>query len=130
MPDVGFTYQPAAVQRAARQDVPARVLPREPVGLGLGMTVHPVPFQWVTSVEADPEPLLQVPTATQSVALAHETELSRLNVHPAGFATGTIVHVLPFHRSDKLAPGLCSHMPTAMHDDALVHDTAFSALLY
>jgi hypothetical protein len=129
-PVVGFAYVPAAVHFAPTQATPARALPREPVGFGLVTTVQPVPFQCVISVAPGAVPLFQLPTAKQLVALTQETALRRLNVHPAGFATGTIVHVLPFHRSARLAPGLCSHTPTAMQDDGLVHDTPFSALLY
>ena len=89
-----------------------------------------MPFHCVMSVLRALVPLDQVPTATQLVALAHETELSWLNVQPAGFETGTTAHAVPFQRSDTLAPGACCHTPTAMQNDVLRHETAFNAVLY
>ena len=66
----------------------------------------------------------------QLVEVAQETELSWLKVNPTGFLTVTMLHLVPFHCSERLAPGAWVHTPTAMQDLIVVHDTALSALLY
>ena len=73
----------------------------------------------------------ELPTATHSDAVAHDTPTSWLKVAPLGLGDGLIDQVVPFHTSTNVEDDVSSpaEYPTAVHfDDHLRHDTPPSAL--
>ena len=83
----------------AGHDTPLKLLPWAPLGLGLDWIAHVLPFQRSASVTHTPELLMEWPTATQTVAAAHETALSTVARAPVGFGVFWIAQLLPFQRS-------------------------------
>jgi hypothetical protein len=68
----------------------------------------------------------ELPTATHSDAVAHDTPTSWLKVAPLGLGDGLIDQVVPFHTSAsvlrrRLFP--VTDSPTAVHFDGRRHDT-------
>ena len=53
----------------------------------------------------------------------HDTAFRKLNCAPDGFGVAWIAQVVPFQRSAKVPE---FEPPTAVHDDAEVHDTPLS----
>ena len=91
--------------------------------LGLDTIDHVVPFHAITNVAVGLPKLL--PTATQSDALAHDTDISSSWVPPLGL--DTVDHAVPFHAITNVEG---SSLPTATHDDAEIHDTELSLWLF
>jgi len=109
----------------APQDTPLRML-RPALGLlGVDRSVHAVPFQTSPSVLENTWPLVcDCPTAVQESADVHDTPLRRLNWNPEGLGVDCRVHVDPFHASAKVTEPV---VPTASHELAAEHETAFGA---
>ena len=97
-----------------------------PVGLGLGTTVHALPFQCSVRPRSPP---LDVPTAMHTDDAVHETALR--NPPPAGLGVVSSAQVVPFELSATgvyvLAPKYAC--PTATQKVALVHDTPMRYVL-
>ena len=69
-----------------------------PVGVGLAMIDQVLPFQCSISAWSV-NPVIEFPTATQLVALAHDTPVSALHVAPAELGLATTDQLTPFQRS-------------------------------
>jgi hypothetical protein len=96
-----------------------------PDGLGVGWTVHAVPFQ--PSASDSPRSMLLVnpPTAVQAPGTGHDTAESWLTA-PAGPGVATTAQEAPFHASASVrwTESLGWKEPTAMHEDPpAVHET-------
>jgi hypothetical protein len=92
-------------------------------GLGVVWTDQLDPFHCSASVTLAPEVLVEDPTATQLVTVAHDTAVSEAVVAPLGVAGVWAVHVAPFHCS---ATGDPFKLPTAIHELTLGQDTPAS----
>ena len=68
-------------------------------------------------------PTSKSPTASQNVVLTHETPSRYVDPAPAGVATATSFHAVPFHSSPKARPFALSY-PTLMQNVEVAHDTA------
>ena len=116
---------PVAVQEDGEvHEMPPRKVWTDPAGLGVLRIVHLLPFQCSLRARAGPDCDVVVkyaPTAMQSDGEMHETPIRPLAWAPEGLGTGWMVHRVPFHRSAR-APE--SDIPTAMHADGAVQDTA------
>jgi hypothetical protein len=95
-------------------------------GLGVVWTDQLEPFHCSASVTLAPELLVEDPTATQFVTVAHDKAVSAAVVAPLGVAGVWAVHVVPFHCSAIRDP---FKLPTAMHELTLGHDTPASVPL-
>ena len=122
---------PTAKQLAAFvQDTPCSAGDRVPLGLGLVVMLHRLPFQRSTSVfEAAAPATNRVPAARQDVGFVHAIASSWAPVAPVGPGTVTIDHVFPFQASTnaRFAPATV-WLPTAKQLVVLAHDTAASVL--
>jgi hypothetical protein len=115
------TENPTAKQLVALvHETPLSELNDAPATFALATIAQLVPFQRSTNVRVPPE-VLKYPTATQFVALVHDTPDSDL---PAGFGLDTIVQLVLFQRSINAPP---DDVPTAKQFVALVHDTPKSS---
>lgn len=114
---VGSTVQVVPLSRSAR--VPALVLPAAMQAVAdwhqtaprkapcvrwvdVCWTVQLVPFHRSAKVPAGPEGPNEVPTAMQAADPGHATPVRPFCGWPAGVGVGTILQVLPFHRSAKV----------------------------
>jgi len=97
-----------------------------PGGLGLATTVQEVPSQCSTSVRWISGIVKNSPTATQLVALVHETPVNWLRCAPGEFGLATMLQLLPFHCSTKVRPIPDPGMkrPTATQRVEPAHDTS------
>jgi hypothetical protein len=117
---------------AAVQDTPARLLNDAPTGIGMGWTVHVVPFQPSASgVRAELE--ITAPTASHAVAAPQDTPLTDALVTPAGRGIVTSDQVVPFQVSANGAVvnvvDDVTDTPTATQLVDEVHETPASRLL-
>jgi hypothetical protein len=102
---------------------PRRTLEDTPVGLGLDTIDHIVPSHRSTNV-AVTEPVDELPTATQLVALAHATPPIVVPVAPAGTGIDTNDHLDPSQRC-AINPTPANDVPTATQLVALAHATPY-----
>lgn len=94
--------------------------------VGFGWMVHLLPFQRWTMVPTElPEPSKATPVAVQAEREAHETPFRLLAAGPIGFGAGTMLHLVPAHRSTSVPLVDC---PTAMHAERLGQATPLSWL--
>jgi hypothetical protein len=97
---------------------------KEPA-FGLETIDHTLPSHTITNV-ASTEPETVLPTATHSVALTHDTDLSTSLLVPA-LGLETTDHTLPSHTITNVSvTGSVLEFPTATHCVALTHDTDLS----
>jgi len=75
-----------------------------PDGLGIRCKCQWRPLHRSASGAVAPDLLTQYPTAMQEDRLGHDTPPSELTADPAGFGVFCTVHLLPFHRSARVAP--------------------------
>src|SRR5580704_3830029 len=97
---------------------------------GLELVVHVSPFHQSINAEVVSVVVSRTfPTATQKVALEHDTATGELMV-PLEFAgLGTFVHCVPSHSSMRaVSPGL-SPLPTATQKSRPTHETPKRKLL-
>jgi hypothetical protein len=122
---------PTAVHAVADgHDTPPRTLLVAPAGLGVVWIVQLVPFQASANVAVAAAPLVNDPTAVQTVADGHDTPLSWLPVAPAGFGVLWTAQLLPFQASARTwLPLLSEKLPAAVHALADAHDTPLSWLV-
>src|SRR6476646_3842503 len=90
---------PTATQRiVVGQATPVSQLNTAPLRAGTGLRSHLVPFHRTTKARVVPA-TVELPTAAQRSAVAHDTAASRERVAPAGFGLATIDQLVPFQRS-------------------------------
>jgi hypothetical protein len=115
---------PAATHLAADgQETVAKKLNDASARLGVCWIAHWAPFHRSASVTKVPELFPYPPTALQLAADVQATPLRKLNSAPEGFGVGWMLHLVPFQCSAKVPE---FEPPTAVHDDAEVHDTPLS----
>jgi hypothetical protein len=120
---------PTAVQlSAAGHATAARMLAGDPGGLGVGWTCQLLPFHRSASVRCAPDPAKNSPTAVHAEPDGHDTPLRALVAAPAGFGVDWTVHLPPLRRSASVTPRPDSRTenPTAVHTEAVGHDTVLS----
>jgi len=93
-----------------------------PLGLGLAMMDHAVPFHDSTSVTAS-LPLEANPTAVQDEALRQVMPDSWLDVLRVGLGLGMIDQSVPFHDSTRVP---AEDSPTAVQLTSETHEIAFN----
>jgi len=81
------------------QDTPSKTVTCAPVGLGVDLIDHPVPFQLSANETYFPELLTSHPVATHDVEELHDTPLNTLAVAPLGLGVDWTDHSVPFQRS-------------------------------
>jgi hypothetical protein len=121
---VPFPDLPTAKQLVVLvQETLASELLDAPAGLGLATIDQLVPFQRSMSV-CVPELFVDWPTATQLVALTHDTPASELAVVPPGFGLARSDQLVPFHRSTSVRtdPDGATYLPTAKQLVVLGHE--------
>ncbi len=121
---------PTAVQlSAAGHATAARMLAGDPGGLGVGWMRQRLPSHRSASVSRAPDPAANDPTAVHAEPDGHDTPLRALAAAPAGFGVDWTVHLPPLRRSASVTPRPDSRTckPTAVHTDAVGHDTVLSA---
>ena len=119
-----FWYPTAMQKTVLRHDTPVKVVLPEAARFGVVTTDQAVPFHCSTRGPTTEETVWP-PTATQNVALVHETPANDTPVDPAGMTAGTTDQAVPFHCSKKGsgADG-CRWSPAATQNEVLVHETA------
>ena len=89
--------------------MPCRKFPVACGTLGLGMIVHPSPFQRSINVSAgDVGVACEFPTAKQLVMLVHDRPTSVFAIAPARFGLATIRQLVPFHHSVSVRTAPCA----------------------
>jgi hypothetical protein len=121
-------YEPTAAQAfGAVHTTPPSLLTDDEDTLGLGTTVHDVPFHSSTRVRPVCCDGSCSPTAKHAEAVEHDTLLSELPT-PDGLGLAMTDHVLPFHRSTSVRwiPDAEVNSPTAAQVEVSTHDTPAS----
>jgi len=122
-------FPPAVQLCALRHATPTSSVSSDPLTEGVGRIVQVLPFQCSARVVLAPaSDFASMPTATQFVALEHETVVRTASGIPAGAALGTTDHFVPSQCSisvtlEKLGPVVADD-PTATQFVVLVHVTA------
>jgi hypothetical protein len=114
---------PTAVQADGEaHDTALRPAP-PPGGLGVVWICQAAPFHRSTRAWEAPAMVLD-PTAVQAEDVLHATPSSAANVDRGGFGVRKMRHLVPSHRSARLAPcpDAATCAPTAMHEFTAVHD--------
>jgi len=99
-----------------------------PVGRGVDTIDQVVPFQCSARLVSDVD-VEEIPTAAQSVTLAHDTPLNAVSSEPVGFGDATVDQLTPFHRSintSVVESDTFVEEPTAKQSVAVGHDTPFN----
>ena len=86
---------------AEEQETPNKI-PPPGEGLGVAWMDHLVPSHRSARVMSVPEWVNELPTATQAEADVQSTALSVLLGAPSGFGVGSVLHLVPFHRSARV----------------------------
>jgi hypothetical protein len=83
------------------QATPESSAPRVPAGLGVGWMRHRVPFHRSAMVTNLPEALTTPATAVHAKPEVQEMEFRKVACAPGRWGTGTTLHLVPFHRSER-----------------------------
>jgi hypothetical protein len=113
----------AAQNDGPLHDTPRRALALAPVTAGVVTIVHAVPFHCSTSAVVAP-PVVDVPTASQLVALEQETAFSSDAVLEGGTTGVESDQVVPFHCCARSTPACVA--PTAAQKPVPTQDTPCS----
>ena len=116
------------------ETLPKRLSADESDELGLVTIVQLVPSQRSVNVFAarlDAETVMELPTAIQLAADAHETPASEVSAAPPAFGVATIDQLVPFQCSARLFCDVdVDENPTAAQSLALAHDTPLSCVSF